>query len=129
MTKMWPSVKEGWGITQDPQSKVLYVSDGTAHLTKIDGETLHELGQLTVTHKGQALAGMNELEFINGLIWGNIYMHNILVAVDPTSGKIVHTVDCTGLHAKENEYRSFNGIEPLWRYNNEFNGIAWDADT
>ena len=45
MTKLWPSVKEGWGITQDPQSKVLYVSDGTAHLTKIDAENLQELSR------------------------------------------------------------------------------------
>ena len=82
-----------------------------------------------MTHHGRELSGLNELEFIDGLVWANIYKHTILVAVDPATGTIIHSVDCISLHAEENAYRSENGIEELWKYNNELNGIAWDPAT
>ena len=74
---------EGWGITQDGER--LIVSDGTPVLYFWDPLTLQETGRITVTFQGQLVAQLNELEYIDGEIWANIWQTDYVVRIDPAS--------------------------------------------
>ena len=86
---------EGWGITHDGEQ--LIVSDGTPFIYFWDPLTLAETGRITVTLEGQLLPQLNELEYINGEIWANIWQTDYVVRIDPTSGVVTGVVDFSGL--------------------------------
>ena len=126
MKKLWPSVREGWGITQDPSTNLLYVSDGTAKITVIDPDTLLEKEQFTVTSDGDDVPLVNELEWINGSIWANVLGSNLILVIEPGTGIVTKVYNCRFLmEAEENYMRAHHTInlDPL---NNVFNGIAYD---
>jgi len=108
-------VGEGWGITRD--AKRLIMSDGSAELRFLDPKTLAETGRVSVTYAGQPVRGLNELEYVNGLVFANVWGNNHIVMIDPDSGRVTGSVDLTGLIAKLDRAQ---GIDVL-------NGIAWDA--
>jgi len=71
---MWPDVKAGWGITLDAEKEILYVSDGSEKITRVDANTLEELSQMTVYQtNGMPVPLINELEFVGGYIWANVF--------------------------------------------------------
>jgi glutamine cyclotransferase len=86
---------EGWAMTQD--GKRIIMSDGTAELRFWDPETLQEQGRITVTEYGQPLKNVNELEFIKGEIYANVWLTNRIVRIDPATGKVTGSIDLTGL--------------------------------
>ena len=95
---MWDGVKEGWGITLDDERRILYVSDGTATITRINADTLEQISQFTVKNgNGHSQRLINELEFVDGYIWANIFYFNGMVKIDPNSGYIVQAIDFTPL--------------------------------
>lgn len=105
---------EGWGLTHD--SKRLIMSDGTPRLRFLDPETLTETGSVEVTYEGQPLRGLNELEYIDGTVFANVWPQPHVVVIDPDDGKVLARLD-------------FSSILPAEQRRNVdvFNGIAWDA--
>lgn len=103
---------EGWGITHDGTH--LIVSDGTAQLRFLDPETQQEVKRITVTEDGLPLARLNELEYIDGEVWANVWYTDFIVRIDPATGQVRSKLDLSGLHATR-------GADDV------LNGIAWDA--
>jgi glutamine cyclotransferase len=106
---------EGWSLTTD--GKRLIMDDGTPQLRFWDPETLQETGRLTVTADGQPVANLNELEWVKGEIFANIWQTDRIARIDPTTGKVVGWIDLTGILNPEDHTE---GIDVL-------NGIAYDA--
>lgn len=104
---------EGWGITHDGDQ--LIVSDGTHYLRFLDPDTLQETHRVAVMANGTPVNYINELEYINGEVWANVWYQDILVRIDPASGNVIGVVNMAGLYPQRG-----NRDEVL-------NGIAWDA--
>jgi glutamine cyclotransferase len=107
---------EGWGLTTDGQSIIM--SDGTHELSFYKPQTFTPLKKLEVTENGFAISHLNELEYIKGYIYANIWLSNEVVKIDPLTGKVVGRIDFTAL--RNDAYARFNGIA-------EMNGIAYDS--
>ena len=107
---------EGWALTQD--GKRLIMSDGTPDLRFLDPETLQETGRVTVTYDGKPVPHVNELEWIKGKVYANIWETNMIVIIDPLRGEITGVVDLTGLLP--------DGERPPGP-DSVLNGIAYDA--
>ena len=86
--------REGWGLTTD--GKQLIASDGSANLYFLDAD-MKLLKKLPVTMNGRPLRNLNELEWIDGKVWANVYMTDMIVMINPSSGKVEGALDCTGL--------------------------------
>lgn len=125
---LWEGVKEGWGITLDPVKRILYVSDGSANITRVDADSLTEMSKFTVKmENGRSMSLINELEFVDGYIWANVFYYNGMVKIDPNSGFVVQRVDFTDLHSAEMGLVLSSGQNEGYDYgNNVCNGIAWD---
>jgi glutamine cyclotransferase len=106
---------EGWGITYD--GKRLIMSDGTATLYFLDPETLKTIAQIEVFDEDGSVTRLNELEFIKGEIYANIWGSDHIVRINPQTGRVVAWIDLTGLLPPEDRTRP---VEVL-------NGIAYDA--
>ena len=104
---------EGWGITHD--GGYLIVSDGTAVLRFLDPETQVVAKRITVTVEGVPLDRLNELEYINGEVWANIWYTDFIVRIDPATGDVTGKLDLSGLH----QQHATDAV---------LNGIAWDAE-
>ena len=116
LLKQFTYPDEGWGLTYDGQN--LIQSDGSDLLIFLDPQTLAPLRQLPVTKNGKPLKNLNELEWINGEIWANIWQSDEIVRINPTSGQVVSYFDFSNL------------LPDKMRTGNEdvLNGIAYDAD-
>ncbi|HQQ92961.1 MAG TPA: glutaminyl-peptide cyclotransferase [Bacteroidia bacterium] len=110
--------REGWGLTTD--GKHLIMSDGTNALTFLDPETLSPVRTLLVSEHGFAVDYLNELEYIRGYIYANIYTKHTIVKIDPESGNVVAKLDIEEL---------FNMSSKRYERSAETNGIAYDPDT
>ena len=86
--------REGWGLTTD--GKQLIASDGSAYLYFMDAD-LRTRRKVKVTLGGRPIRLLNELEYIDGKIWANVYTSDLVVIIDPADGKVTATVDCSGL--------------------------------
>ena len=125
---MWKGVTQGWGITLDPKARLLYATDGSDKMTVINADTLVQINQFTVLNQdGSSQNGINELEFVDGYIWANIFYVNGMVKIDPKTGMIVEEVDFTELHDYEMEVVKAAGqLSGYDTGNNVCNGIAYD---
>lgn len=108
--------KEGWGMTTDGHSIIM--SDGTNSLTYWNPVNLKEIKKLNVTFNGSSALYMNELEYINGFIYANIWTTNNIAKIDTTTGKIIGIIDLTSLYLKARKENP--GSEAT-------NGIAYDS--
>ncbi len=106
---------EGWALTTD--GRRLIMSDGTPQLRFLDPETLKETGRLTVTFDGRPLANLNELEWVKGEVYANIWQTDRIVRIDPRSGRVTGVIDLAGL-LPASERRGDEDV---------LNGIAYDA--
>lgn len=109
---------EGWSLTTDGIN--LIMSDGTANLTFISPDNLKPLKTITVTENGAALKDLNELEYIKGFIYANVYQTNDIIKIDPSNGKVVGRLDLNSL-----------GLEAKYKnpHSDVMNGIAYDSTT
>ena len=82
---------EGWGLTNDGES--LYLSDGTSTIRRINPETFVTEESICVTLDGEPLNYINELEWIEGHIWANIYLTSAIVEIDPATGTVIGYID------------------------------------
>lgn len=90
----WSYPREGWGLTTDGKS--LIASDGSPRLYFMD-RNFKQRRVLNVTMDGRPVNMLNELEWIDGKIWANVYMTDLIVIINPSDGRVEATVDCTGL--------------------------------
>lgn len=86
---------EGWGLTQD--GKDLILSDGSAKLYFLDPANFHEVRRITVTDRGSPIDQLNELEYIHGQIYANIWHKNRIAVISPANGNVLRWIDLTGL--------------------------------
>jgi glutamine cyclotransferase len=86
---------EGWGLTQDGRSLIL--SDGTPSLRFLDPKTYKEQRRVTVLANGRPVKALNELEFVNGEIWANIWQQPLIARIDPASGAVKGWIDLRAL--------------------------------
>lgn len=86
---------EGWALTRD--SKQLYMSDGSPVLRILDPNTLTATGSILVTDNGQPVVNLNELEWVKGEIYANVWMTNRIARIDPATGHVNGWIDLTGL--------------------------------
>ena len=115
ITESYPLPGEGWGVTSNGES--LWISDGTSQIRKWRDGAFQQT--LTVTLRGKPLPRLNELEWINGKIWANVWLTDQIVTISPTTGKITGIVDLTNLLPKHERRRNTDVL----------NGIAWDPET
>ena len=87
--------REGWGLTNN--GKDLIMSDGSDVLYTLDPSNFMVRSSVSVTLNGKPVKQLNELEYINGEIWANVYMTDTIVIIDPASGVVKATVDCKNL--------------------------------
>lgn len=105
---------EGWGLTNDGTH--LIMSDGSAQLRFLDPKTFREVRRLTVREGGQPVLQLNELEYIRGEIFANIWQSDRIARISPKTGQVTAWVDLRGLLAPSESA----GVDVL-------NGIAYDA--
>ena len=86
--------REGWGLTTDGKS--LIASDGSSRLYFLTPEFKQER-YVDVTMDGRPLRNLNELEYIDGKVWANVYTTDLIVIINPADGTVEATVDCSGL--------------------------------
>ncbi len=110
------NAREGWGLAFDGEHLIL--SDGSASLQFIDPEGFVPVRAIEVTVRGQPLNLLNELEYIDGEIWANVWQTDFIVRIDPASGVVNSIVDLTGLAARTD----LGSSEAV------LNGIAWDSE-
>jgi glutamine cyclotransferase len=105
---------EGWGLTQDGAHLIL--SDGTAHLRFFDPATFREVRRITVKDHGVPVKELNELEYVHGQIYANIWHSDRIARISPATGKVLGWIDLAGL-LPQAEHSSPEAV---------LNGIAWD---
>lgn len=105
---------QGWGLTTNGQRLVM--SNGTAVIRFRDAATFAVVRQITVTDGGEPVTRLNELEWINGRIWANIWLVPEIVVIDPANGRVVERIDFSGLLEREQRLgdpSDMNGIAYL----------------
>ena len=105
---------EGWGLTHDETR--LIMSDGTSRLRFLDPMTFSETGGVDVTDGGRPVDKLNELEFVNGEIYANVWQTEGIAIIAPDSGRVTAWLDLTGLRPT-----------PGGQTDDVMNGIAYDA--
>jgi len=113
--RTFPYAGEGWGLTHNASE--LIMSDGSASLRFLDAKTLAEKRRLLVTDAGIIVRDLNELEWVNGEIYANVWQTNFIARIAPATGHIVGWIDLTGLLSPDEQR---GGADVL-------NGIAYDA--
>ncbi|MDR2911695.1 MAG: glutaminyl-peptide cyclotransferase [Alistipes sp.] len=86
---------EGWGLATDGEK--LYMSDGTPNITVRNPDTFVAESTIVVRREGVAVPYINELEWIDGKLWANVYMTNEIVIINPADGRVEGSIDFTGL--------------------------------
>lgn len=107
---------EGWGLTTN--GRELFMSDGTAEIRVLDGATLQEKRRLHVHDGDTPISELNELEFVKGEIFANVWQTDRIARISPQNGKVVGWIDMRGL------------LSPVYKLEPGavLNGIAYDAD-
>lgn len=103
--------REGWGLTNN--GKELIMSDGTSSIYFLDPQTFKEQRKVNVTINGKSVDYLNELEYIKGKIWANVYTTDSIVVIDPQTGVVERIIDCSGIlpsYLKRGETDVLNGI-------------------
>jgi glutamine cyclotransferase len=121
------SSKEGWGMTNDEAH--LIMSDGTDKITYLNPENFEIKKQISVKYQGQSQYNINELEYVAGFIYANIYQTNKIVKINPKNGDIVGILDLSPvvnqLLAEYPNIAEFNGIAYRDSTDTFFTGKLW----
>jgi len=108
---------EGWGLTTDGTS--LIRSDGSANLTWHEPTNFAPIKTLQVSLNGQPMTQLNELEYIEGFIYANVFLTDTILRIDPSSGQVLTVIDASMLRLESTKVD----------INSVLNGIAWDPST
>lgn len=109
-----PYEREGWGLTTD--GEYLIAGDGSSKLYFMD-EKLSTVKTLEVTFKGKPIGNLNELEYVEGKIWANVWLSDNIVIIDPESGQIETVLSFASIKPEESKLQSSDSV---------LNGIAFD---
>jgi glutamine cyclotransferase len=107
---------EGWGLTQDGER--LIMSDGTAALYFLNPETFLVEDSVAVTYQGELIQRVNELEYVRGEVYANIWPTEQIIRIDPASGQVLGWIDLSGILPPELRKEDTNVL----------NGIAYDPE-
>lgn len=109
---------EGWGLATD--GRVLYMSDGTSRIRVVDPAGFHELRTIQVRERDSTVWMLNELEWVRGELWANVYETDLIARIDPTTGRVVGWIDLRNLltAAERQDVTTRGGVA---------NGIAFDS--
>jgi len=107
---------EGWALTRDDRQIIM--SDGTSELRYLNPRTLRETGRIEVTLDGKPVLNVNELEWVKGEIYANVWQTNWIIRIDPRSGHVVGLIDVGGLLKPSDIVPGETDV---------LNGIAYDA--
>ncbi len=107
---------EGWGITQNGEQ--LIMSNGSDTIRFYDPETFDEIKSIKVTDQSQSIRNINELEWVKGEIFANVWQSNTILRIDPDTGKVIGKVDMTAILPPEAHASPRDNV---------LNGIAYDA--
>ena len=99
MTDTMKYNRQGWGLTTDGNQ--LIMSDGSAQLYFVNPKTFTTVRSVTVRRNGKSVNMLNELEYIDGKIWANIYQKDEIVIINPSTGEVEGVIDCRGLLDKK----------------------------
>ncbi|XVE64280.1 hypothetical protein DITRI_Ditri07aG0088200 [Diplodiscus trichospermus] len=111
-------MEDGWGLATD--GKILYGSDGTSKLYQIDPQTFKVTKEHQIKFNGHDVRYLNELEYINGEIWANVWQSDCIARISPNNGTVLGWIILQTL--REGLISAgYNGIDVL-------NGIAWDSN-
>jgi glutaminyl-peptide cyclotransferase len=108
---------EGWGLTQD--GKRIIMSDGTPQIRFWEPDTLREAGRITVNDESTPVKDLNELEWIKGEIYANVYTTDRIARIDPKTGSVTGWINLTGILSPADRTGPVDVL----------NGIAYDAKT
>ena len=106
---------DGWGLASSPDS--LFMSDGSAFIKVLDPQTLQEKSRFQVTQLGTPVDKLNELEWVDGELYANIWKSDRIAKINPISGAVTGWIDLTGLFEKR---------DPKYQGEDVLNGIAFD---
>jgi glutamine cyclotransferase len=106
---------EGWALTNDGQN--IYMDDGTPQIRVWDPLTLQEKRRITVHDRGQPVANVNELEWVRGEIYANIWQKDVIARISPVDGRVLGWIDMAGILPASDR----TGQEDV------LNGIAYDV--
>ncbi|HVW83977.1 MAG TPA: glutaminyl-peptide cyclotransferase [Bryobacteraceae bacterium] len=106
---------EGWGLTSN--GREIFMSDGTPEIRVLDPATLAEKRRIRVHDRGNPVRLINELEYVDGEIFANVWHTDRIARIAPETGEVRGWIDLSGL------------LSPMYRLEGEavLNGIAWDA--
>ena len=107
---------EGWGLTTDGER--LIMSDGTNRIYFLEPEYFTVMSTVEVYDNKEAVWQLNELEYIDGVLWANIYQTEKLARIDPLTGKVLSYIDLSGILDPKDRHPDIDYL----------NGIAWDND-
>lgn len=107
---------EGWGLTHDATRLIMSDGSPTGTLKFFEPETLRQTGTLTVRDGGRPVAHLNELEYVKGQIYANVWQTDRIAIIAPKTGRVTGWIDLHGLL----DPREAGGVDVL-------NGIAYDA--
>lgn len=110
-----PYLREGWGLTTD--GKHLIASDGSSSLYFMDSD-FNETKKLTVTFNGEEINNINELEYIDGYIWANVWLTEEILVINAQNGEVVKCIDFSGLYDNLSD-----------NIDDTMNGIAYNPET
>lgn len=125
----------GWGITHD--DRYLILSNGTPVLTYIDPQTFRPVRIITVTARGRPVGNLNELEYVDGEIYANIFPSDMIVRISPETGNVTGLIDLSGLLSPDLKERAGDASTDYFRQaippeafaaETCTNGIAWDPE-
>jgi glutamine cyclotransferase len=109
---------EGWGLATD--GHLLYMSDGTSRIRVVDPTGFHELRTIQVRERDSTVWMLNELEWVRGELWANVYETDLIARIDPTTGHVVGWIELGNLltAAERQDVTTRGGVA---------NGIAFDS--
>ena len=109
---------EGWGLATD--GRILYMSDGTSRIRVVDPTGFRELRTIQVRERDSTVWMLNELEWVRGELWANVYQTDLIARIDPTTGRVVGWIDVGNLltAAQRQDVARRGGVA---------NGIAFDS--
>jgi glutaminyl-peptide cyclotransferase len=109
---------EGWGLTTD--GRLLYMTDGTSRIRVVDPAGFHELRTIQVRERDSTVWMLNELEWVRGEFWANVYQTDLIARIDPATGHVVGWIDLGNLlsASDKRDVTTRGGVA---------NGIAFDS--
>jgi glutaminyl-peptide cyclotransferase len=116
LQRQFSYVGEGWGLTQN--GKEIIMSDGSSQLRFLDPDTLQETHRIDVTLQGKPIRNVNELEWVKGEIYANVWQTNWILRIDPLTGQVLGVIDLRAILPASDIVPGQTDV---------LNGIAYDA--